>query len=575
MAVQKIGRYRVLRELGRGSAAIVYQGRDPDSGKQVALKVFYTNVIRAAGFAERFHALLPTVAALEHPYLVPLLDWQQEGGEAPGDDVAYYLVQRYMPGGSLAERMDGRPMLLAEVVPILQRLAEALDAAHTAGLLHGAVNPGHVLFDLNNRAFLADLGLALLLHDLPTGGAVPLPGMPAGRPAGLPAYWSPEQITGLPLDGRADVYALGVMVFEMLTGRQPYVAEATGGLLLQHLEAPVPQLSEAQLAQLVLPAEFNHVLARALAKNRDARYPTAGILAEAMRAVFLMAPGDLAALDERAAQLAAPVTLTPPPAATPPAAPAPEQTPTVIEPEAAAPEAVTPVPPEAPPAAPDAETVSPAGVAEPESALPAEAAAPAPETNEAETAQAPVAPEVAEPATPAASDAAPASTPHPPDTAAVVPLAPADAAPEVTEWTEAPEAAPRRALPGWSWVGGGLVVLLLFWMVWRSPTVRAIVNPPTATPTVTATLTPTVTATITPEPSATASATSTPSATATASATATRRPTITPSPTLVLTPSRTPTVTQTATFIPTWTHTPAPPTETSSAPSAPLITATP
>ncbi|MCC7358682.1 MAG: protein kinase [Anaerolineales bacterium] len=559
MAVQKIGRYRVLRELGRGSAAIVYQGRDPDSGKQVALKVFYTTVIRAEGFAERFHALLPTVAALDHPYLVPLLDWQQEGGEAPGDEVAFYLVQRYMPGGSLAERMDGRPMLLAEVVPILQRLAEALDAAHGAGLLHGAVNPGHALFDLNNRAFLADLGLAMLLHDLPTGGALPLPGLPAGRPAGLPAYWSPEQITGLPLDGRADVYALGVMVYEMLTGRQPYVAEATGGLLLQHLEAPVPQLSEAQLARLVLPAEFNHVLARALAKNREARYTTAGILAEAMRAVFLMAPGELAALDVRATPpIAAPLVLPGEPPAPAPAA---------VVPEAPG---VTPPPP-APEvsAAPSVESAAPAADAGPDAPLEAEAPAPAAQPTGAAVEGAP--PE----ATPEAETSAAPPAGHPHSAPVVVPLAPADAAPEVTEWTEAPEAAPPPALPGWGWVGGGLVLLLLLWMLWRSPAVRAIVNPPTATPTATATHTPTLTATITQTPSATPTATTAPSATATVTVTPTRRPTITPSATISPTPSDTPTVTHTATFIPTWTHTPAPPTETSSAPSAPLITATP
>jgi len=523
MAVQKIGRYRILRELGRGSAAVVYQGRDPDSGKQVAIKVFYTNVIAAEGFAARFAQVLPALRALEHPYLVPLLDFGQAGGEDAGGEVAYYLVQRYMPGGTLAERMDGRPLLLAEVVPILQRLAEALDAAHTARLLHGDLNPAHVMFDLHNRAFLADLGLEPLLHAPPAAETLPLPNMPPARPTGTPAYLSPEQITGQPLDGRADVYALGVMVFEMLTGRQPYVGENTGDLLLQHLEAPVPQLSEALLARLVLPGEFNTVLARALAKNRDARYPTAGILAEAMRAMFLMAPADLAALD---------ISAPPPP-------PAPMTLPVA---------APLPPPPVEPPAPPVVEAAT-----EP-------AAEPAAE------------PLVAEPATPDEAEAAPAP---PPLGLRVVPLAMADEAPTVTEWEQAPEAAPRRQLPGWGWAGIALVGLLLLYILWRTPGVWAVFNPPTATPTATAT----ATVTLTPSPTFTATASDTPTASATFSATPTTTPTasrtVTRTPTITRTPSDTPTVTATATFVPTFTPTLPTPTATLSVPSAPLVTVTP
>jgi serine/threonine protein kinase len=528
MAVQKIGRYRILRELGRGSAAVVYQGRDPDSGKQVAIKVFYSNVIAAIGFGVRFDELMPVLAGLEHPYLVPVLDYGVEGGDEgrTAGEVAYYLVQRYMPGGTLAERMDGRPMLLAEVVPILQRLAEALDAAHTAHLVHADVNPAHVMFDLNGRAFLADLGLELLLNAPLEEGMLPLPNMPAARPTGTPAYLSPEQITGLPLDGRADVYALGVMVFEMLTGQQPYVAERTGELLLQHLEGPVPQLSEAQLARLVLPSEFNHLLARALAKNRDARYPTAGILAEAMRAMFLMAPAELAALDADllpANTPAAPPTPAPsvPPAAVavPPAAPAePPPPPPPVEPPVAAPTAPEPEPS----GEPEASTTEPVPVEAP----------------------------TEEPA-----QGAPADAVEP----AVVALAPTDEAPVVSEWERTPEPAARRTLPGWGWAGGGLVLLLLLWALWRSPGVRAIVSPPTATPTATATETPTSTATVTVTPSVTATQT----ATRTATPTVTRTPTRTRAPTITFTPSISPTVTRTAALIPTFTRTPAPaPTET-------------
>ncbi|MCC6189393.1 MAG: serine/threonine protein kinase, partial [Anaerolineales bacterium] len=325
MATQKIGRYRVLRELGRGSAATVYLARDPDSGKQVAIKVFSARAASAPDFPQRFEQTLRALVALEHPFLVPVLDYglEEAPDSSPGEPRCY-LVMRYMPGGTLADRMDGRPMLLAEVVPLLQRLSDALDAAHSVHLAHGAIHPGHILFDIHNRAYLTDMGLADLLHppvelpeDAPDGAP---PGRPPGTPAGTPAYLSPEQISGLALDGRADVYGLGVLLFEMLTGRQPFVGESTEDLLAQHLEAPVPRLSANALAHLVLPLEFNHVVGRALAKNRDMRYPTAGILAEAVRSMFVMPPAEAEPTPLVLPRAAPP---SPPPPAPSPAEPAP------------------------------------------------------------------------------------------------------------------------------------------------------------------------------------------------------------------------------------------------------------
>ncbi len=290
MATQKISGYRILRELGRGGTASVFLARDPASGRQVALKILAAPFTTHPEFPERFEQTLKALVALAHPYLVPVYDYGGESGQ-------YFIVMRYMPGGTLADRLDGRPMLLAEVVPILQRLAEALDAAHTAGLVHGDLNPAHVLFDIQGRAFLADLGLAPLLHHVGAAdeGQPALPGVPAPLAGGwarfvTPAYMSPEQAAGEgEIDGRSDVYALGVMLFEMLTGLQPFQAAAPDEVIRLHQEAPPPQLSEGALARLVLPAEFNLMLARAFAKRREARYPTAGVLVEAVRSTFLTA----------------------------------------------------------------------------------------------------------------------------------------------------------------------------------------------------------------------------------------------------------------------------------------------
>jgi serine/threonine-protein kinase len=521
MPVTQIGRYRILRELGRGSGAVVYQGRDPVSGKQVALKVFYPRVAEGEGFAERFDQTLRVLRALEHPYLVPVLDYGIEAGDEEAGEVAYYLVMQYMPGGTLAERMDGRPLLLSEVVPILQRLAEGLDAAHAAGLLHESIGPEQVLFDIRNRAYLSDVGLRALVGAPAGTGALPLPGMPTARPAGTPAYLSPEQVLGDAPDGRADVYALGVILFEMLTGRQPFQADTTEELLRKHVEAPVPVLSENVLERLVLPPAFNHVMERALAKERDERYPTAGVLAEAVRTTFLMPPSES-------------------PAAQP--VPASEQSP----PETA----LIPVGATAPEAAGDEAPPAETGSDQPD--------APATEGETGEAAPPPALPPLAADA-PADGEPPPAPTPlHP---AMPVPLPPVPLT--FDEVIREPEPPARAPFPWREWVGAGIVLILVVLALWRWADVRAFFIPPTATPTLTATHTPTASATST----STATRTATPTRTATR--TATHTPTATATATRTRTPTRTTSATSTATrtstpqpTLPAFTATLPPPTET-------------
>jgi serine/threonine-protein kinase len=181
-----------------------------------------------------------------------------------------FIVMRYMSGGTLAERLASGRIPLREVVPIVQRLAEALDEAHSRNIVHRDIKPGNIMFDSKGQAFLSDFGIAKLLetNSLLTGTGI----------VGTPAYMSPEQAAGrTTLDGRSDVYSLGIIVYEMLSGRHPYEADTPMSMLYKQVNEAPPPLDTARLG---LPAVSRRILARALAKKPEERYPSAGDLAK-------------------------------------------------------------------------------------------------------------------------------------------------------------------------------------------------------------------------------------------------------------------------------------------------------
>ena len=255
-----IGRYELLRPLGAGGMADVYLARDPALGREVAVKMPRLRPEALARFAVEARA----VARLEHPAIVPIYEYGDSGGRP-------FLVMRHMRGGSLADRLRRGPWSLAQAVPLIERIAAALDYAHSQGVIHRDVKPGNILFDEHGQAFLSDFGIARLAEgiDGPAGprltavGAVP----------GSPAYLSPEQARGVrDLDGRSDIYALGVVLFEMLTGAVP---NALGPVI----GGPTSLLARRP----DLPPATQTVLARALAVDRNARYGRAADLAADLR----------------------------------------------------------------------------------------------------------------------------------------------------------------------------------------------------------------------------------------------------------------------------------------------------
>jgi hypothetical protein len=246
------GRYQLIRPLGSGGMADVYLARDEALGREVAVKVPRLSPQALA----RFDVEARAVARLEHPAIVPLYEY---GRQADGRPI---LVMRHMPGGSLADRIIRGPLRLAEALPIIERIAAALDYAHSRGVIHRDVKPGNILFDDHGLAFLSDFGIARLET---TDGGPRL--TVAGAAPGSPSYLSPEQARGdRELDGRSDVFSLGVVLYEMLTGGVPFPlgpGQAAAGL------PPLPRH---------LPAGLQPILARALALNPQARYARAADL---------------------------------------------------------------------------------------------------------------------------------------------------------------------------------------------------------------------------------------------------------------------------------------------------------
>ncbi|MBC8505206.1 MAG: protein kinase [Anaerolineales bacterium] len=267
MDLEKIGRYQIKNELGRGGMATVYQATDPNFERDVAIKVLPRAFLHDPQFRQRFEREAKTVAALEHAAIVPVYDFGEDDGQP-------YIVMRMMSGGDLAEKLKGGSLTYQEAAKITERLAAGLDAAHTKGIVHRDMKPGNILFDQYDNAYLSDFGIARLTHGSHT--------LTGENIIGTPAYMSPEQVQGeKALDGRSDLYSLGIIFYQMLTGDTPYQATTPAKVMMMHILDPVPDLA---LVKPDLPAEISLWLQKSLAKEPDERFETAKDMEGALHA---------------------------------------------------------------------------------------------------------------------------------------------------------------------------------------------------------------------------------------------------------------------------------------------------
>ena len=290
-------RYAIERELGRGGMARVYLAEERKHRRAVAIKVLHPELAASLG-PDRFLREIGIVARLAHPHVVPLID----SGEADG---LLYYVTPYLRGGSLRDRLlTDAPLALHEAVRIAREIGAALDHAHRAGFVHRDVKPENILF-ADGMALLTDFGVAracelveLPARDAPSPGELTTPGLVLGTPA----YMSPEQASGdREIGAASDVYSLGVVVYEMLVGRPPFVGASAQSVMARHvMEEPRPM----RASRPEIPPTVEHAVARALAKEPSLRFESAGDFVLAMtNAMEGDTPGDIRrALARRATQ---------------------------------------------------------------------------------------------------------------------------------------------------------------------------------------------------------------------------------------------------------------------------------
>ena len=264
---RQLGPYRIVAALGSGGMATVYRAFQPNMDRYVALKILPRYYADDPEFSGRFVQEARLIASLQHPHILPVHDFGEAGGYT-------YLVMPLIEGGTLARTLRTyQPLPLSQIERIVCQVGDALDYAHSRGIVHRDLKPSNVLLDQRGNCLLGDFGVAKMVegnvHFTRTGGVV-----------GTPAYMSPEQGLGRKIDRRSDIYALGVLLFEMAVGHPPFEADTPVAVMLKHVHDPLPLPRQHNPD---LPEPLETVILKALAKDPEDRYQSAGAMVEALQ----------------------------------------------------------------------------------------------------------------------------------------------------------------------------------------------------------------------------------------------------------------------------------------------------
>lgn len=267
-------KYNLLMALGKGGFATVYKALDTTLNREVALKILDQSLLSDEDMIKRFRREARAIAQLVHPNIIPIYEIAEFSGQ-------HYIAMRYLPGGTLAERIAQQALLLENILRVTSQASAALDFAHEQGFVHRDIKPGNILFDALGNAILSDFGITKIVGYSE--------GLTQGAAIGTPYYMAPEQCRGEAVDGRTDIYSLSVMLYRMLAGRYPFEG-AVHSVMYSHIheEAPSPLSFNPSL-----PLTLESVFRKALAKKPDDRYQTARHLFEDVQAALTSLPTNL------------------------------------------------------------------------------------------------------------------------------------------------------------------------------------------------------------------------------------------------------------------------------------------
>ncbi|HSJ55518.1 MAG TPA: protein kinase, partial [Anaerolineae bacterium] len=267
------GRYKIEERIGEGGMSTVYKAYDPNLQRVVAIKTIHSHLASEPRFLGRFESEATAVAKLRHKNIVQVFDFSH-------DDDLYYMVQEFVPGETLQQRLQrlsdaGREMPVGEAIRYAIDISEAAGYAHQRGMIHRDIKPANIMLDVHGQAILMDFGIVKI-----TGSSEHTV---TGAVVGTALYMPPELIRGETPDARSDMYSLGVVLYEMLSGKPPFDANSAMTLLMMHLQDPVPDLRELRSD---VPVALVEVIRKALAKDRDERYASMGDMAHALQRVL-------------------------------------------------------------------------------------------------------------------------------------------------------------------------------------------------------------------------------------------------------------------------------------------------
>ncbi|MCP4415298.1 MAG: serine/threonine protein kinase [Chloroflexi bacterium] len=264
--MKQIKQYQIKEEIGRGGMSTVYRAIDPTHERTVAIKLMHERLNENKRAHERFFQEAEMVMALQHPAIVPVIEYGEVNGRL-------FIIMQFMAGGSIRQKLDSGPIPLEECQEILAQIAPGLDATHAQNIIHRDIKPHNILLDKEGHAYLSDFGVARLSQDEGEEQTVTL--------VGTPEFIAPEQVNEGQLTWQTDIYQLGVTLFHMLTGQLPFSGSSMQ-IMSQHLTKAIPS---AEVLNPALPAGIDRVLQRAMAKESQARYLSAGDLVEALTAL--------------------------------------------------------------------------------------------------------------------------------------------------------------------------------------------------------------------------------------------------------------------------------------------------